>query len=296
MTANRARVGSPRPVIALHCSGADANQWRGLREALGESFVLFAPEHFGCEGVGPWPGERAFTMDDEAERTLALLDEFDEGVHIVGHSYGGGVALHVALQRPDRIASLTLYEPSAFHLLPQLSPEGSRAYAEITRVARETAVRILAGDHRGAAARFIDYWNGAGAFNALSPRAQSTLIRWAPKIPLDFYALMQVTTPLDAHAALKCPVLLLRGEHTPTPTRLIAESLADVFPRGRLQIVPGCGHMGPLTHGDLVVPSMISHIAQAAAATALPRPCWAALIVGQRGGIPAARIASGGPQ
>lgn len=296
MTADRARVGPPRPVIALHCSGADANQWRALGEALGQSFVLFAPEHFGCERVGPWPGERAFTIDDEAERTLTLLDACEEEVHVVGHSYGGGVALHVALQRPNRIASLTLYEPSAFHLLPQLGTEGGRAHAEISRVAQESTERIVAGDCRGGAAHFIDYWNGRGAFNALSPRVQAALTRWAPKIPLDFRALMQVTAPLDAYAALTCPVLLLRGEHAPAPTRFIAETLADVLPQGRLQVVRGCGHMGPLTHAGLVVPSMVSHIAQAAAATVLPRPCWAALIAGQGGGIPAARIASGSPQ
>jgi pimeloyl-ACP methyl ester carboxylesterase len=293
MTAGRARFGSPRPVIALHCSGADANQWRALRESLGESFVLYAPEHFGCERIGPWPGERAFTIDDEAERTLALLDACETKVHVVGHSYGGGVALHAALQRPNRIASLTLYEPSAFHLLPQLGMEGRRARAEISRVAQESTDRIVVGDCRGGAAHFIDYWNGARAFNALSPRVQAALTRWAPKIPLDFRALMQVTAPLNAYAALTCPVLLLRGEHAPAPTRLIAEKLAEVLPRGRLQVVPGCGHMGPLTHVDLVIPSMVSHIAQAAAATALPPPCWAALIVGQRAGIPAASTPSG---
>jgi pimeloyl-ACP methyl ester carboxylesterase len=293
MTADRARTGLSRHVVALHCSGADANQWRALREALGQSFVLFAPEHFGCERVGHWPGERAFTIDDEAERTLTLIETLDETVHLVGHSYGGGVALHVALQRPNRIASLTLYEPSAFHLLPQFGAEGRRAYAEISRVAQESTERIVAGDCRGGAAHFIDYWNGSSAFDALSPRVQAALTRWAPKIPLDFRALMQVMAPLDAYAALKCPVLLLRGEHAPAPTRFIAETLADVLPQGRLQVVPGCGHMGPLTHAGLVVPSMVSHIAQAAAATVLPRPCWAALIVGQRGGFPATCTSSG---
>jgi pimeloyl-ACP methyl ester carboxylesterase len=287
MIATRPCAGSPRPVIALHCSGADANQWCALRNALGESFVLFAPEHFGCERVGPWPGARAFTIDDEAERSLALIDACEEEVHLVGHSYGGGVALHVALQRRNRIASLTLYEPSAFHLLPQFGAEGRRAHAEISRVAQESTDRVVAGDYRGGTAHFIDYWNGAGAFDALLPRVQLALTRWAPKIPLDFRALMQVTAPLAAYAALTCPVLLLRGEYAPTPTRLIAERLTDVLLQGRLQVVPGCGHMGPLTHAGLVVPSIVAHIAQAAAATAPDRPCWAALIVGQRGGIPA---------
>ena len=116
----------PRParrgrVIALHCSGAGAGQWTYLAEALGGGYELLAPEHFGNESTGPWTGERAFTLADEAARSIALIDECEGKIHLVGHSYGGGVALNVALARPERIASMALYEPSAFHLLRQMS-------------------------------------------------------------------------------------------------------------------------------------------------------------------------------
>src|SRR5690348_13175582 len=120
MPTDRATAGAHRTVIALHCSGADGNQWRSLKEALGAGYIVHGPEHFGCERTGRWPGERAFAIGDEADRTLALIDASEHPVHLAGHSYGGGVALHAALQRPDRIASLSLYEPTAFHLLPQL--------------------------------------------------------------------------------------------------------------------------------------------------------------------------------
>src|SRR5437764_5308667 len=77
-------------VIALHCSGAGAGQWRRLGDALGTGCELIAPEHYGCESVGPWTGEHAFTLADEAARTIALIDGTDCKVHLVRHAYGGG--------------------------------------------------------------------------------------------------------------------------------------------------------------------------------------------------------------
>src|SRR6516165_11638941 len=127
------------PVIALHCSGAGPRQWRQLGETLGPAYTLLAPEHYGCERTGPWTGMHAFTLADEAARTIDVIDRSVNKVHLVGHSYGGGVALHVALARPARIASLSLYEPSAFHLLKIMGDQGAAAFAEIADITRVTA-------------------------------------------------------------------------------------------------------------------------------------------------------------
>src|ERR1700759_5662393 len=118
-------------VIALHCSGSGATQWRKLGEALGSRHALVAPEHYGCDSTGPWSGERAFTLADEAAKTGGIINASRGKVHLVGHSYGGGVALRAAIERPERIASLTLYEPSAFHLLKMMGSYGAHALAEI---------------------------------------------------------------------------------------------------------------------------------------------------------------------
>ena len=127
--------------------------------------------------------EHAFTLADEAARTIALIDKSEEKVHLVGHSYGGGVALHVALARPSRIASMALYEPSAFHLLRQMGEPGAEAYAEITGVARRICDGVVTGDYRRAVTDFVDYWNGPGAWDTMRPAVQNALIRWAPKGP-----------------------------------------------------------------------------------------------------------------
>jgi pimeloyl-ACP methyl ester carboxylesterase len=181
---NVVRINAPRPAgsdraIALHCSGAGASQWDLLAETLGGKYRLLTPEHYGSVSRGPWPGQHAFTLADEAARTIALIDHSERKVHLVGHSYGGGVALHAALARPDRIASLALYEPSAFHLLPQLGASGVEARAEISGIATLVGDAVVRGDYRGGVAAFVDYWSGVGAWNAMRPAAQDTLIRWA---------------------------------------------------------------------------------------------------------------------
>ena len=253
------RPARPGRVIALHCSGADASQWGHLADALGSRYDVLAPEHYGCESSGSWTGEHAFTIADEAARAIALIDQSEEKVDLVGHSYGGGVALHVALARPDRIASMALYEPSAFHLLRQMG--AAEAYAEIAGVARRMCQSIVTGDYRRGVAAFVDYWNGPGAWKAMRPDVQNALIRWAPKGPLEFQALIDNPTPASAYRALEFPVLILRGEHAPMPARVIAERLLELLSNSRLTVVDCAGHMGPLTHAPEVSRLIVEHIA-----------------------------------
>ena len=248
------------PVIALHCSGAGANQWRQLGEVLDTPYRLIAPEHYGSESAGPWSGERAFTLADEAARTVDLIDRQRGRVHLVGHSYGGGVALRAALERPHGIASITLYEPSAFHLLKGMGVHGAAAFDEILAIAQRTAQGVVTGDLRGAARSFVDYWSGAGAWSALRPSVQAMLTRWVYKAPLDFGALIHEPTPAAAYASLNIPTLVMRGEHAPAPTRLIAESLSSLMPDAKLIVVPDAGHMGPFTHAQAVNAKIAEHI------------------------------------
>jgi pimeloyl-ACP methyl ester carboxylesterase len=247
-------------VLALHCSGGGASQWDYLADALGPIYEVLTPEHYGCESSGSWSGEHTFTLADEAARAIALVDSSEEKVHVVGHSYGGAVALHVALSRPKQVASMALYEPSAFHLLRQMGEAGAEAFTEIAAVARHMCESVITGDYRGGVATFVDYWNGPGAWNAMRPAAQKALICWAPKGPLDFHALIEDMTPRSIYRTLEFPVFLLRGENAPKPTRIIAEDLSRLLPNSRLMVVAGAGHMGPLTHASEVSRLIVRHV------------------------------------
>jgi pimeloyl-ACP methyl ester carboxylesterase len=255
--------------LALHCSGASGRQWRRLQDQGAGAIRLIAPDLYGLGSVGQWHGQHAFSLADEAERILSLPELGKSPLHLVGHSYGGGVALKIAAMSPERIASLSLYEPSAFHLLHVLGPRGRAAFGDIRRVARAVADGLVTGDYQAGAREFVDYWNGPGSWAAMKPELQADMVRYVPKACLDFRALFDEDTPRAAYRAFRFPVLVMRGEFAPAPTRVVAEGLRDLIPGAASAIIAGAGHMGPFTHFQAVNERILAHIGQAAGAQEL---------------------------
>ena len=253
-----------RAVIALHCSGTDGSQWRNLAAAFGPQFKIIAPSLIGSgDAARHWSGEHAFTLIDEAWTIIELINSLAGPVHLVGHFYGGGVALKVANMRPARVASLALYEPSAFHILRQLGTKADDALTEIENLTAIIRTGIVTGAYRHAAAAFVDYWNGVGSWSSLRPEARDALIRWLPKAPLDFHALIEDDTLPARLRHIVCPVLLMRGEHARRPSRRIVDELMGILPNGSLEVLEGAGHMGPLTHRTAVNRCIATHITSA---------------------------------
>jgi pimeloyl-ACP methyl ester carboxylesterase len=267
LTAVLIDIDIPRPavggrVIALSDSEPGSGRWRCLDEALGRRRQLLTPQRCGPDALACVGGSR-FALAEEAARSIELIDTSDGEIHLVGYGYGGAVALHAALARPDRVASLTLYEPSAFHLFDELGGEGAAAFVETAAVARHVREAVCSGDNERAAAAFVDNLNGSGTWVALSPHMQAAWTRWIPKAPLEFAALMQEPTPLEAYAALGCPVLMLCGESAPKPIRLIADALVDAMSLARVELIAATDHVSAVAHADAINARILEHIAGA---------------------------------
>jgi pimeloyl-ACP methyl ester carboxylesterase len=253
------------PVVMLHCSSASGRQWDALRTRLGAGFRTIVPDQWGCGDSPAWSGEVRFTLAHEAEPILDLIESVGEPVHLVGHSYGGGVALHIARRRPQRIKTLTLIEPSSFHVLRGGEPSLQRLFAEIAGVADDVRSAIACGDNWGGMARFVDYWNGDGAWETTPQKTRLKLCQRLSKVALDFHALFEEPVRLPDYAGLVMPTLLLCGERTRVPSRKIVDLLSATLPHVRVQHIEGAGHMSPFTHSDDVNRRILGHLCAFAA-------------------------------
>lgn len=249
---NYTDIGSGEPVLLLHCSSASNAGWAKLSEGLADGFRVIAPDQWGCGDSDSWPGHTAFTLAEEAMPILDIVDRIGVKLHLIGHSYGGGVALRVARERPLAIRSLTLIEPSSFALLRNGRAADEALFAEVADVADGIQAAMLSGDHGGGMAGFVDYWNGEGAWEAMSHSARRRLGKCLGKVVLDFRALFEDPTSLDQYASLPMPTRIVCGEASPGPSRRIVEMLAGVLTKGRVARIAGAGHMSPLTHPDAV--------------------------------------------
>lgn len=265
IAASSARVaysdrGAGEPVLMLHCTSASSTEWRSLCDLLGEEFRPIATDQLGCGRSDPWPGQRPFTLAEEAAPILRIIDGIGHPVHLVGHSYGGGLALRIARERPEMVRSLTLVEPSCFHLLRQAGGHEQSLFREITEIADVVRNAVTTGNYGYGMERFVDYWSGKGTWSRMDGEAQTSMSRKLGKVALDFHALTDEPACLEDYAALDHPTLILCGERALAPSRRIVELLADVLPNAVVEEIAGAGHLSPFTHAEAVNEAIHRHI------------------------------------
>jgi pimeloyl-ACP methyl ester carboxylesterase len=244
--------GRGRAVVLLHSSMGSKGQWRTLVERMRRSHRLIAIDLYGY-GASPMPDPRLpFTLQHEVrlvESVLRVALLPGETFHLVGHSYGGAVALQLARWRPHRLRSLALYEPVAVHLLAP----GHAGRVQFESVSDELQRCVDRGDTALGAQGFIDYWSGAGAFAQLPGKVQLQLAGLAPKTVLDFAGVLREPSRADDYRGIHVPVCLFEGTTGPRPPRDVLDVLAETLPHVRRHRVDA-GHMAPVTHGWLVNP------------------------------------------
>jgi pimeloyl-ACP methyl ester carboxylesterase len=252
--------GEGTPVIALHGSASTGAQWRSLVGYLAGRFKVVTPD---LPGYGRSQAGRLGGLAGDAAAVAALIDQIGAPAHLVGHSWGGAVALRLARVRPDAVRSLTMIEPVAFHLLRD-GASGDRAlFGEIAALERTVASRAEANAPVAAMRRFIDFWNGAGAWSRTSPRLQGFFLGCLGRIRAEFRAVLGESWQTSDLAGIEVPALAVMGLDSIAASMRATELVAEALPRAVLRMIPAAGHLAPLTDPHLVDPMIAAHLVAA---------------------------------
>ncbi|MFT4039877.1 MAG: alpha/beta fold hydrolase [Thermomicrobiales bacterium] len=231
---------------------------------IGDGYRLLLLDRPGFAAGAEHPSR--YTFADDAAAMLVEVSRLGAAdFHLVGHSYGGLVAIEMTRQAPERVRSLTLIEPPVLALL-----DDDAARAMIRRVVElQAAHRDDDLDATTAAffamidaAHVPERLRGTPEWDALLPYA-ARFARNEP--PGDF--------PLATFEALPAdlPVTVFSGGRSHRALRGVAELLAGRPQVRRYVHVPGAGHAVQMA-GDAFVLPLLEEIAVADAAWPQRRP------------------------
>jgi len=229
-------------VVLLHALGLDWRMWENVMPALSAGRRVYA---YDVRGHGWAAGSpNPFTMADTANDLFAVLDALGlDRAHIVGLSYGGGIAQAAAVAHPERVESLALLATTDY---PFEAFEGRARSAETDGIAAQVVPSLTR------------WFTPAGlAVGGAGVRyARERILRGNPA---DWAAAWRAFKGLDVQgrlAGFDAATLVLVGAQDVSTTPEIMSGIAKRIPGAQYQELPDTPHMQTLEKPDLVAAAL----------------------------------------
>jgi len=240
--------GEGEPIVLVHGSWTNADPWAPVAGILAERFRVVAYDRRGHSRSGG--SDSQGSVDEDAADLEALIGELElPPAHVATSSHGGNIAMRLAARSPDLLRSLTMHEPPSFGVLGD-APEERAALEQNRADAARVREPLEAGDHEEGARRFVnEIAFGPGAWEEQLPAPVREMFVGNAPTYLD-----ELRDPdnLDVREAelskLGIPVQITLGTESPSFFSLIADRLAEIFPRCRRRTIEGASHGPQLSH------------------------------------------------
>ncbi len=239
--------GDGSPILFVAGSFSTPSAWREMQSHLPSHYRMLATSICGYGATDDPRDLDAPDMRHEIDVVAAVADRIGDAVHLVGHSFGGTIALLSVLSGRVNAVSVTTFEANPFPIL-RTGPHA--AMVDETRrmsAAFEAAWRDGEAD---AAGRIIDFWGGDGAFAAMPGPARDYCRRTCRANVIDWRLAHAMPELPDDYAGIGIPALLVRGSRAVPVMRRITATLAQAIPGARTAVVAGAGHFPIMTHPE----------------------------------------------
>lgn len=254
------RSGDGSPLVLVHGATADHTTWRTSGPLLAARHTLHAVDRRGRGASGDRRPDEPYAIEREFDDLAAVVDAVAvEGrgpVDVVGHSYGGRIALGAAL-RTANLRRVICYEGAP--------PAADHGYQDedAGTVARVEAL-VAAGERDEALATFMRDIVGMPESDLAAFRADPIWPRRAAAIDTTIRELRAETSPagsLDALGAVRQPVLQLLGGASSEPFVAATRALETRLRNGRVVTIDGARHAAHHTHAAEFVAAIETFLA-----------------------------------
>lgn len=227
--------GTGDPILCIHGGGSAALMWADAFEPLARLGRVIAYDRRGCTR-SERPEPYATSVAEQAADAAALLDALEAGpALVIARSYGGAVAVELALRHPNRVRALALLEGDALGL--------SAAGLEWTRRIAERLREVAERDGVDAVyAALIDEVLGDGVWNSFPAEIRETLSDNGAALLAELAYVDEPMPDAAAFATIEQATLLVAATDSPAEGREMTEAMARVLPNARLELVGG-GHL-----------------------------------------------------
>lgn len=239
-------VGSGKPVILIHGFAASAFTWRFLVPELAKTHQVFLIDMKGF-GESPKPDDGAYSMYDQSRLIINFIQQHKlEDVTLIGHSYGGGVALVTALyltrNMPGTLSRLVLIDNVAYQqatpffiniLATPLIGKISASTLPVDYQVMDVLQKAYYHDDRITEESIKAYakpLQTEGGINALLTTARQIF-------PSDLDQLSQ------QYPTIKVPTKIIWGEYDEIVPLSVGKMLHEAIASSSLDVILSCGHI-----------------------------------------------------
>lgn len=255
--------GAGRPVVLIHGNPGSCQDWSRLYVPISSQYQALAFDRPG-HGHSQRPNHRDITVEVQAEMLHAALTELkiDQPI-VVGHSWGGALALTYALNFPDKLSGAVLLAPAAY--------EGDDGVSFLSKLPGWPVigdiVNFLFTPLIGAWVVRADLAKAFAPDRVPKKYLRHVLSEWTRPKKVKWYsvddALLNESLPkfADRYAGIRVPVAIITGDSDQiVPADENAHRLYKSLPHAHLDVLPLTGHQIPFTRPEAVL-AAIDHVA-----------------------------------